>query len=457
MDEPVEFSEAFVDLSTLTWIVWVELQSDVNAFEYSDGLEETLSDAYPEFAERWKELQAAIPDLTFERAFFTLSPSELAELVERQHSAERAPGEGTVEPVTLKEFFAHHLLRVPSGEEAVFVAEMLQGLEHIFARVQIQVPLPSQPAASQPYLGGVDPINDTAGINVHNVWPEAGGKGENVVIGVIEQCWALTHHDLLTSIMPVKYPQVQPAYSLAMQRHAMADVGILAAAHNAVGLDGIAAKAAIGLASSIRIKNGKYLHAVADAITAITQQSPGDAVLLVEEQAETLLQGMVQLTPVEQLAAVHTAIRAAVNIGIAVIEPAGNGGIDIDGLLSADDSGAIVVGACADDGQHPSRLAGVLPSNFGLRVDCFALGEFVETLDIGNSTRSDYGGTSAASAIIAGAAAVVLSVAAARGRTVTPVELRAWFRDASQGVTSANPDADLIGVMPDVGNIVASL
>jgi hypothetical protein len=177
--------------------------------------------------------------------------------------------------------------------------------------------------------------------------------------------------------------------------------------------------------------------------------------LLVEEQAETLWQGSVRLAPVEQVAAVETAIRAAVNIGIAVIEPAGNGGSDIDAMLTAGDSGAIVVGACADDGQHPSRLAGVLPSNFGGRVDCYALGEFVETLDINNGTRSDYGGTSSASAIIAGAATVVLSIAAAHGRTVTPPELRDWFRQP--GTESSNPVADLIGVMPDVGTLIANL
>lgn len=459
MDKPAESSaEENLDLSALPWIVWGELQRDAITFEYGDGIEDALSDTYPEFAEKWKELRNAIPDLTFERTFFTLSPGELAELVERQHAADTQ--HGAVAPVALEELFAHYFVRASSGEQAVYVAEALQGLEHIFARVQIQVPLPRQPANSQPYLGGVDPINNTAGIDVHPAWTEAGGNGENVVIGVIEQSWALTHHDLQISITPVRYPQVQPASNSTLQArlaHAIADVGILAAAHNGVAIDGIAAATTIRLASSIRTKNGKPLHNVADAITAITPQLPGGAVLLVEEQAETLWQGRIQLTPVEQLTAVHVAMRLAVTIGIAVIEPAGNEGIDIDALPTAGDSGAIIVGACADDGQHPSRLAGVVRSNFGQRVDCFALGEFVETLDVGQSTRSDYGGTSSASAIIAGAAAIVLSVAVAAGRPVRPEELRNWFRDAQWGVASANPSVDLIGVMPDVGRLVAML
>ncbi len=455
MSIPAAFSEEYLDLDNLPWIVWIQLQPDALPLEYMDNLEKYLWEHYPDFANRWEELQAPLPELSFERTFFTLSAGELAELVERQEQDKHA---AIIEPVTLREFFSHYLLRVPSGEYAAFVAEALQGLDHIFARVQVQVPLPAQPAGGQPYLGGVDPIKDTAGINVRNVWTEAGGNGENTVIGVIEQCWALTHRDLAASIAPRRYPQVQPANNSKIQGavvHAMADVGILAAAHNAIGFDGIAAGAAIRLISSLRTKNGANLYDVADAITVITQLLPRGAVLLVEEQAETLWQGSVRLAPVEQVAAVGTAIRAAVNIGIAVIEPAGNGGSDIDAMLTAGDSGAIVVGACADDGQHPSRLAGVLPSNFGGRVDCYALGEFVETLDLNNGTRSDYGGTSSASAIIAGAATVVLSIAAAHGRTVTPPELRDWFRQP--GTESSNPVADLIGVMPDVGTLIANL
>ena len=455
MKTPTAFSEEYLDLDKLPWIVWVQLQPGALPLEYMDNLEKYLWERYPDFANRWKELQAPLPEISFERTFFTLSAGELAELVERQEQDRHA---AIVELVTLREFFSHYLLRVPSGEYAAFVAEALQGLDHIFARVQVQVPLPVQPACAQPYLGGVDPILDTAGINVRDAWTEAGGNGENTVIGVIEQCWALTHRDLAASIAPRRYPQVQPANNSKIQRavvHAMADVGILAAAHNAIDCDGVVAGTDIQLISSLRTKNGASLYDVADAITVITQQLPSGAVLLVEEQAETLWQGSVRLAPVEQVAAVETAIRAAVNIGIAVIEPAGNGGSDISAMLTAGDSGAIVVGACADDGQHPSRLAGVLPSNFGGRVDCYALGEFVETLDINNGTRSDYGGTSSASAIIAGAAAVVLSIAAARGRAVTPPELRDWFRQP--GTESSNPIADLIGVMPDVGTLIANL
>lgn len=459
MNTPSEFFEESVDLDNLPWIVWVQLQPDALPTEYMDNLEAYLQDRYPEFAWRWEELLAPLPELTFQRTFFTLNSGGLAELVERQAQDKRAGDATTVEPVTLQEFFSHYFLPLPSGDYAAYVAEALQGLEHIFARVQVQVPLPAQPAGSQPYLGGVDPVGDTVGINVRDVWTEVGGNGENTVIGVIEQCWALTHRDLTASnIATRRFPPMQPANNAKIQSavvHAMADVGILAAAHNAIDFDGIAAGAAIRLMSSIRTKNGANVYDVADAITVITQMLPSGAVLLVEEQAETLWQGSVRLAPVEQVAAVQTAIRAAVNSGVAVIEPAGNGGIDIGAMLTAGDSGAIVVGACADDGQHPSRLAGVLPSNFGARVDCYALGEFVETLDLNHGTRSDYGGTSAASAIIAGATAVVLSITAAHGRTVTPPELRDWFR--SLGADSSNPGADLIGVMPDVGALIARL
>lgn len=447
MSLSAEFSTEYVDLDALPWIVWIQLQPGAIPPDYDDALEQYLWEQQPGFAESWRELQSVMPELTFERTFFTLSVGELAKLVEEQQD--------WVEPVQLEEIFAHHFLHVASRDQALYVADRLQWLENIFARVQVQVPLPVQPA--QPYLNGVDVIEDSVGVNVRNAWKEAGGNGEHAVIGVIEQCWALTHRDLAASIAPRQHPAVQPA-SNSMQAalaHAMADVGILLAAHNGIDFDGIAAGAAIQLESSLRTKNGANLYDVADAITQIAQQLPRGALLLVEEQAETLWQGGVHLAPVEQVSAAHTAIRLATNLGVTVIEPAGNGGIDIDAMLPAGDSGAVMVGACAFDGQHPSRLAGVLPSNFGERVDCYAQGRFVETLSLNNGARNDYGGTSSASAIIAGAAAVVLSIAAAHGRTVAPTELRDWFRQV--GVASANPPVDRIGVMPDVGALIATL
>ena len=76
---------------------------------------------------------------------------------------------------------------------------------------------------------------------------------------------------------------------------------------------------------------------------------PGD-VLLIELQA---LEDGASLAPIESIPAVRAQIRAAVDAGIVVVEPAGNGGSDsarparrwLAGPAAPDHSGALMVGA----------------------------------------------------------------------------------------------------------------
>jgi hypothetical protein len=122
---------------------------------------------------------------------------------------------------------------------------------------------------------------------------------------------------------------------------------------------------------------------------------------------------------------------------IVIIEPAGDGGIDFDSMVSYtpkynpdticnntdnDDSGAIIVGGSEATGTIRSVVNNSSKgwkSNFGNRVDCFAQGECVNT-NYGNHNSS-----SAASAIIAGFAIDIQSIAKVRhGRFLTPTQMR---------------------------------
>jgi hypothetical protein len=116
------------------------------------------------------------------------------------------------------------------------------------------------------------------------------------------------------------------------------------------------------------------------------------------------------------------------------------------------DSEAIVVGA-ATPGKRHQRIEG---SNFGRRVDCYAWGGGVATTGRGpDVVVGNFNGTSAAAAIVAGAAVVVQGIAKAyRGEPLKPETLRTLFRDPSLGTPSAHPDTDLIGVMPDLKKII---
>jgi serine protease len=218
--------------------------------------------------------------------------------------------------------------------------------------------------------------------------------------------------------------------------------------------------------------------------TAITgsKLGPGDVILL---EYSVDADGVYEI-PVECTQDVFSAIRIAVALGITVVEAAGNGFNNLDsisGFSRTNDSGAILVGA-----SEPITLAPWNPTpgqgtNYGSRIDVFAWGEDVattgsdhddDTADQSQAYCPDptqlppvnaFGGTSAASAIIAGAAMIVQSIAKQKlGSPLTPACLRTLF--TKHGTPSGTDDPDptnpspangLIGVMPNLSSLVASL
>ncbi len=210
-------------------------------------------------------------------------------------------------------------------------------------------------------------------------------------------------------------------------------------------------------------------------------------------EAHVAPQGADFYFPVEIYPEVFHMIEMATSLGITVIEPAGNGRVpeapnseqrtalhldDItafwrpdalwktpprslqrvamgqqwsDPSLSAPaDSGAIMV-ACADRDEMGKRWVRSSCSNYGSRIDCFAAGEDVYTLNANDPQSADtLGGTSAASAIIAGAALCLQGVAIAnQGHPLSPKDLRDALRDPELG-TKTISDKDKIGVMPNL-------
>jgi hypothetical protein len=174
----------------------------------------------------------------------------------------------------------------------------------------------------------------------------------------------------------------------------------------------------------------------------------GDIILIESQTQYQFLPEEVQPTVFEQ-------IKLATSCGFVVIEPAGNSGlvqqsgqgVDIDGFISSGpDSGAIIVGAGSDDpqDQHPW----VPQTNFGQRVDCFALGEGIDA-----ATTVDFGGTSGAAAIVAGLAACVQGIALdVHGSCYGPEQLRQMLK--TNGTPSVSNATNPIGMMPDLAAIV---
>ena len=106
------------------------------------------------------------------------------------------------------------------------------------------------------------------------------------------------------------------------------------------------------------------------------------------------------------------------------------------------------------------RISG---SNYGGRVDCYAWGENVDTATAfegspDNEYDPDFGGTSAASAIIAGCALAVQGISENNiGFKFSPGQLRALFRNPDMGTPSEDPPTDRIGPMPNLEAIVNGL
>ena len=105
--------------------------------------------------------------------------------------------------------------------------------------------------------------------------------------------------------------------------------------------------------------------------------------------------------------------------------------------------------------------ASALNSNFGSRIDCYAWGDGVDTcVSNGPGDRASFAppcflNTSAAAAIIAGAALCVQGMREHRQRIrFSPKELRDILSDATLGAPGTN---GLIGVMPDLQRISAAI
>ncbi|HEY5952337.1 MAG TPA: S8 family serine peptidase, partial [Kofleriaceae bacterium] len=165
----------------------------------------------------------------------------------------------------------------------------------------------------------------------------------------------------------------------------------------------------------------------------------------------------------------YDAIEAATRRGVIVIEAAGNGGENLDhraykGKLtrSGRDSGAIMVGAGGPPREGFDDRERLDFSNYGSRVDVQGWGRMVATLDYGdlqNCTGADasytdrhytgeFGGTSSASPIVAGAAVLVESYAKQQGRLLSPHEVRDILHHT--GTPQAGDTKQNIGPRPDL-------
>lgn len=442
--------------------VVVKLFDDV-AVPYEDGVERHLAALA---GDALAAVQAAFPFLTLDRLFRSVDPAA----IDGWLSTLAARG---MDPPPLRTFFA---VEPPAGVDAAALASVLFDA---LAPVELAYP---QPPCSLPSF--VDPTDDPlsslqghlgaapVGIDARFAWTRFGGDGTGVRVVDLEGDWRLDHEDLVDAA-PAHIQGRRSGLANEID-HGTGVLGLLVGGDNAVGGVGVVPRATCQVASDRRAADGSQDLNDALLLLAVGLQPSPTTVLLLEEQLGQDTRGD-PLRPVESDPAVNGLLRGIVSSGITVVEAAGNGGLDLDLFATpqghastrANDTGAIMVGAGLDPegefpcGARPSQRASF--SNHGARIDCWAVGIGTTTASsVGANapTRSytnAFGGTSGASAIVAGAAAALHGMANAAGQPLTPIEARALLADPALNTPSAVPGRDRIGVMPDLAAIAAAL
>jgi serine protease len=319
------------------------------------------------------------------------------------------------------------------------------------------------------------------GIDANSVW-QRNAKGEGVALIDLENGWYPFHEDLAPAPPIIFGDNYTPGAD-----HGTSVLGIAIGRDNDRGIVGVApGVSSVRLVSRYHEKETSGSEVACAIGLAISLLQPGD-VLLLEVQRD--------FKPTEIDNMDFTAISVAVAHGIIVIEAAGNGNLNLDHVVSQDgarslntksprykDSGAIVVGACRSrsveikNGIRGHRRHG--RSNYGSRVNCYAWGEDIVTASTtygepnnglsrytyGNNVPK-FGGTSGASAIIAGAALLLQSLYEAKKNarllpnvTGPSQNMRAVLSDTETGTgQQLNYESDPIGVMPDLKSIIKKL
>ena len=267
------------------------------------------------------------------------------------------------------------------------------------------------------------------GVNLEAFLALGNGRGAGVNIADCEYWFNPDHEDLCGVIAESGQTPSGFIITNGWHEHGAAALGQIIGRDNGFGMLGLAPDAQAYFFPEWTIQQGsRRATAIANAVSTL---NPGDVVLL-EMQAN----GSTGLGPAELEAPVWNVVRTATDAGIIVVAAAGNGNQNLDNssyaaYRSRGDSGAIMVGAGNASVSH-NKLSF---STFGSRVNVQGWGNSVFTTGYGDfatiggdenqSYTSTFGGTSSASAMIAGVCVALQSYADAElGRRLSPEEMR---------------------------------
>lgn len=443
----------------------------------------------------WEALKEKFQGISIERMITSVEPEKIVEIMAL--ASDRDPEYKELGINLLAYFYLDYPYEAFSDEEEAKFVEILEEIAADVSkwasieRAYVQFKPAPPPFPPPGFIPPNDPrysnqryLNDgPEGVGATWAWDTTGGHGDNIKFVDIEEGWNLSHQDL-----PLGIPGPQaPGLNLRKFGHGTAVLGIVVATpNNNLGCAGIASAASAIVESDQEPGN---VENIPDAIIrAIVQLNFGDVILIEDQYSASS-----SLMPVEIQSDIFDHIRTATAIGMIVVEPAGNSGVDFASYFGAfpslnpsnPSSGAIMVGACTwgYDSSNPSSflrheripatsrptshpLAPGPASNYGNRIDCFAWGEGVTTCGdgdsgtINNQYTDSFSGTSSASAIITGVALVIQSLAEERLHfRLGPLQMRDLVSSSAYGTPVYNP-SDLTeiveGYMPDLKKILDS-
>jgi len=337
-----------------------------------------------------------------------------------------------------------------SGADAKKIVTALKRQKAVWDAYVAPRPVPAMPAGSAAGSRNFEPsqgylYDAPNGIGAAAVWGLAGAKGSGITICDIEGNWNRQHEDLPGGIPLLGGTVID---DLGWRNHGTAVLGEMISIPDARGCVGISHQAKGAVHSAII--NGVFN--TAGAISNAAAQLKNGDVILIELQATGPNNKYVAM---QFWPDIFTAIKAAVDKGITVVEAAGNGNENFDlavfnntGLQK--DSGAIVVGAGVPPTNHvdfdgfgtglPSYASLGVPrsriffSNYGKIVNVQGWGWHVTTLGYGDAQGGAsentwytlrFSGTSSASPIVTGAVACLQGRAKAKnGAPMTPKKVR---------------------------------
>jgi serine protease len=427
---------------------------------YEDGIEGRLDELK---IGPWRRLEERFGKLALRRMFTALDPGAITDL---QSRARRLDPE--YQPARLTSFF---IVDAPADADLPALVKALSSWPSVErAYLDIAGPDPFVDASDDPRAVNQGYLNASPqGVDARFAWTIAGGDGVGQRLVDLERGWTFAHEDLVDKAATLIHGSIRNE----SRGHGTSVLGELCAVDNTIGCVGIVPNLASVLATSYH--GSTRPNAILAAIAAMEF---GDVLLIEAQVTANPLAGDGLLGPIEVYDAEYETLRLASALGIIVVEAGGNGTnngaappmamdtwTDDSGrrLFWPDpgnpdfrDSGAIIVTA-ATSGTPRTRLA---YGPHGLRIDCHAWGQNIDTSDSNTSGatnlyRTNFGGTSGASPMVAGAALAIQGIAqASHGLRFSPRQIRQILRDPALNTAPSPAETTAISLMPNLRRII---